>query len=247
MARRGYPPEFRRRVVALVEEGRKVCAVAAELGVSEQTIYTWRRQARIDAGLEHLSERMRPSVRRAMRQAYDVRLRGRSARATLARAAPPRCHRCAVSDAAQHERDREPERAARPLHAQRQALARWGDDRARSGPGSSTHSAASTASAVIATSRPFWPLSSVTLPRARSIARGRSRRMRPLGAAAHPRPTASRISHETLSRATRRNTRACGTCGSRTLRGSVTSDREECGEDADASTSDGRSRGLLTE
>lgn len=52
MARRGYPPEFRQRVVALVEGGRKVSEVAAELGISEQTIYTWRRQARIDAGLE---------------------------------------------------------------------------------------------------------------------------------------------------------------------------------------------------
>ncbi|MBW2289356.1 MAG: transposase [Deltaproteobacteria bacterium] len=52
MARRGYPPEFRRRVVELVEGGRKVSEVAAELGGSEQTIYTWRRQARIDAGLE---------------------------------------------------------------------------------------------------------------------------------------------------------------------------------------------------
>ncbi len=53
MARRGYPPEFRRRVVDLVEAGgRKVSEVAAELGVSEQTVYTWRRQARIDAGLE---------------------------------------------------------------------------------------------------------------------------------------------------------------------------------------------------
>jgi len=51
MARRGYPPEFRRRVVDLVEGGRKVSEVAAELEVSEQTIYTWRRQARIDAGL----------------------------------------------------------------------------------------------------------------------------------------------------------------------------------------------------
>ena len=50
MARRGYPPEFRRRVVDLVEGGRKVSEVAAELEVSEQTIYTWRRQARIDAG-----------------------------------------------------------------------------------------------------------------------------------------------------------------------------------------------------
>jgi len=52
MARRGYPPEFRRRVVDLVEGGRKVAEVAAELGISEQAIYTWRRQARIDAGLE---------------------------------------------------------------------------------------------------------------------------------------------------------------------------------------------------
>ena len=52
MARRGYPPEFRQRVVALVEGGRNVSEVAAELEVSEQTIYTWHRQARIDAGLE---------------------------------------------------------------------------------------------------------------------------------------------------------------------------------------------------
>ena len=35
MARRGYPAEFRRRVVALVEGGRKVCEVAVELQVSE--------------------------------------------------------------------------------------------------------------------------------------------------------------------------------------------------------------------
>ena len=52
MARRGYPPEFRRRVVDLVEGGRKVSEIASELGVSEQTIYVWRRQARFDAGLE---------------------------------------------------------------------------------------------------------------------------------------------------------------------------------------------------
>ena len=52
MARRGYPPEFRQRVVDLVEGGRKVSEIAAELEVSEQTIYSWRRQARIDAGVE---------------------------------------------------------------------------------------------------------------------------------------------------------------------------------------------------
>jgi transposase-like protein len=52
MARKGYPPEFRRRIVELVEGGRKVAEVAVEFEVSEQTIYTWRRQARIAAGLE---------------------------------------------------------------------------------------------------------------------------------------------------------------------------------------------------
>ena len=52
MARRGYPSEFRRRIVQLVEGGRKVADVSAEFEVSQQTIYTWRRQARVDAGLE---------------------------------------------------------------------------------------------------------------------------------------------------------------------------------------------------
>ena len=52
MARRGYPPEFRSRVVELVEGGRRVGEVAADLGISEQSIYTWRRQSRIDCGAE---------------------------------------------------------------------------------------------------------------------------------------------------------------------------------------------------
>ena len=52
MGRRGYPPEFRQRVVELVEGGRRVAEVAVDLAISEQTIYTWRRQARIDRGVE---------------------------------------------------------------------------------------------------------------------------------------------------------------------------------------------------
>lgn len=52
MAPKGYPVEFRRRVIDLVEAGRPVAAVAAELGISSQSIYTWRRQARVDAGVE---------------------------------------------------------------------------------------------------------------------------------------------------------------------------------------------------
>ena len=50
--RRGYPAEFRRRVVDLLTAGRKVADVARDLGVSEQVVYTWRRQERIDRGLE---------------------------------------------------------------------------------------------------------------------------------------------------------------------------------------------------
>lgn len=52
MGRRGYPPEFRRRVLDLIESGRKIVDVARDLDVSAQTIYTWRRQDRIDRGLE---------------------------------------------------------------------------------------------------------------------------------------------------------------------------------------------------
>lgn len=51
MGRRGYPPEFRRRVLDLVASGRSVADVARDLGISEESIYTWRRQDRIDAGL----------------------------------------------------------------------------------------------------------------------------------------------------------------------------------------------------
>jgi transposase-like protein len=46
-----YPPEFRRRVLELLRAGRAVTEIAAELGVSSQSIYNWRRQERIDAGL----------------------------------------------------------------------------------------------------------------------------------------------------------------------------------------------------
>jgi transposase len=52
MGRRGYPAEFRRRVLELVDSGRRVAKVAQDLGISDQTIYNWRRQDRIDRGLE---------------------------------------------------------------------------------------------------------------------------------------------------------------------------------------------------
>jgi transposase-like protein len=52
MGRRGYPAEFRLRVLDLVEAGRRVAEVAQDLGITEQTNYNWRRQDRIDRGLE---------------------------------------------------------------------------------------------------------------------------------------------------------------------------------------------------
>lgn len=47
-----YPPEFRRRVLDLIAAGRSVALIAADLGVSDQTIYTWRKQELIDTGIE---------------------------------------------------------------------------------------------------------------------------------------------------------------------------------------------------
>ena len=52
MGRRGYPPEFRRTVLDQVASGRPIVDVARDLGISAQSIYTWRRQDRIDKGRE---------------------------------------------------------------------------------------------------------------------------------------------------------------------------------------------------
>lgn len=45
-----YPEEFRRKVLDLVAAGRPVAQVAADLGISDKTIYTWRRQELIATG-----------------------------------------------------------------------------------------------------------------------------------------------------------------------------------------------------
>ncbi len=49
MGRRGYPADFRWHVVELVRSGR-VCELADELEISQQTIYAWRNQDEIDRG-----------------------------------------------------------------------------------------------------------------------------------------------------------------------------------------------------
>jgi transposase len=45
-----YPPEFRRKVLDLVTAGRRVAQVAADLGISQQCVYSWRPQQMIDLG-----------------------------------------------------------------------------------------------------------------------------------------------------------------------------------------------------
>jgi transposase-like protein len=45
-----YPPEFRKKVLDLLDAGRSVAEIAADLGVTGQTIYNWRNQHLIDTG-----------------------------------------------------------------------------------------------------------------------------------------------------------------------------------------------------
>jgi len=44
MGRPGYLAEFRRKVLDLLAGGRSVASIAYDLGISDQTIYAWRRQ-----------------------------------------------------------------------------------------------------------------------------------------------------------------------------------------------------------
>ena len=73
MGRRGYPPEFRRKVLDLVASGRKVSEVAFDLEISDQTIYSWLRQDRIDRGLEPgLTTPERAELRAAKRRIAEL-------------------------------------------------------------------------------------------------------------------------------------------------------------------------------
>lgn len=48
---RGYLVDFRREVLDLVEAGRPIAEIAAQLGVTGRTIYNWRNWDEIDRGL----------------------------------------------------------------------------------------------------------------------------------------------------------------------------------------------------
>src|ERR1035437_1739287 len=68
--RRRYPKEFRRDAAALViDQQRTIADVARELGVVEQTLGNWVRQARIDRGeREGLSPEEREELVRLRRE-----------------------------------------------------------------------------------------------------------------------------------------------------------------------------------
>ena len=75
MVARGYAPEFRRRVVELVRGGRPVSVVAAEIGVSEATVYRWRVQDRVDRGEQPgLSSADRSELAVARRRIHELEL-----------------------------------------------------------------------------------------------------------------------------------------------------------------------------
>src|SRR5919198_3094807 len=73
MGRKGYPAEFRRRALDLVAAGKTVAEVARLLEVSDQSIYTWRRQELIDrGGLPGLSSAEREELRAARQRIKEL-------------------------------------------------------------------------------------------------------------------------------------------------------------------------------
>ena len=70
---RSYAPEFRRRVVELLRGGRSVSVVAAEIGVSEATVYRWRAQDRVERGEQPgLSSLERVELAQARRRIQEL-------------------------------------------------------------------------------------------------------------------------------------------------------------------------------
>lgn len=73
-----YSPEFRRKVLDLVKEGRPIAEVASDLGVTASSIYVWRKQEQIDSGQRpRLSStdnvELRAARRRIAELAFQVR------------------------------------------------------------------------------------------------------------------------------------------------------------------------------
>ena len=65
-----YPEQFRREAVELAKKrGRPVKEIAADLGVTEQSLRNWVKQADVDAGREHgVSSEEKEELRRLRRE-----------------------------------------------------------------------------------------------------------------------------------------------------------------------------------
>jgi transposase len=71
-----YPEEFRREALELLKlTGKPVSQVAKDLGVSDQTLFNWRRQAQIDEGKqEGLSTEERDELRRLRKEVRKLEM-----------------------------------------------------------------------------------------------------------------------------------------------------------------------------
>jgi len=71
-----YPEEFRREALELLKlTGKPVSQVAKDLGVSDQTLFNWRRQAQIDEGRrEGLSTEERDELRRLRKEVRKLEM-----------------------------------------------------------------------------------------------------------------------------------------------------------------------------
>ena len=71
-----YPPEYRRKIVALVRAGRNPNELAREFECSAQTVRSWAAQAQADAGVRDdvLSSAEREELRKLRRENRQLKL-----------------------------------------------------------------------------------------------------------------------------------------------------------------------------
>lgn len=71
-----YPPEFRREALELLKLSEKpIGQLAKDLGVSEQTLYVWRKQAQVAEGKrEGLTTEEREELRRLRKEVRTLQM-----------------------------------------------------------------------------------------------------------------------------------------------------------------------------